>query len=95
MPEPNGPRYPDKLRIAGQGGIVVSQFIVDSTGRTRPDSWHAIDATNVDFAKAVARSVPDWRWEPARSHGQPVCQLSFDLIEFHVEGRVGHIVLNR
>jgi len=96
---PYGPVYPKQLRIAGEGGYVVSQFIVDSTGKTRPDSWHAIDATNVDFAKAVAASVPQWRWKPARNRGQPVCELGLDFITFHTEygsgWNVGHVIIYR
>jgi len=103
VPGPYGPRYPDKLKSSGVGGSVASLFIVDSTGRTRADSWHLIGATHPDFEKAVVKSIPEWRWKPARNHGQPVCQLGFDFIKFYTEDgkplalvqRVGRIVLYR
>jgi len=103
VPAPTGPRYPEKLKSSGVGGSVTSLFIVDSTGKTRPDSWHLIAATHPDFEKAVVKSLPNWRWKPALNHGQPVCQLGFDFIKFYTEDgkplalvqRVGRIVLYR
>jgi hypothetical protein len=41
-------------------------FIVDSTGKTRPDSWHLTNATHPDFEKAVVKSIQRtenrWHW---------------------------------
>jgi hypothetical protein len=86
-------RYPDALRRSGIEGGVVGQFIVDSTGTTRPNSWHAIAVTHPDFEKAVVKSIPDWRWKPARNRGSAVCELTFDFISFSRDGNLGRIVL--
>lgn len=85
LPGPTGLLYPRSLSANGVEGFVVSLFIVDSAGRTRTASWHAVDATHVEFAKAVAASVPAWQWKPATKHGQPVCELSMDFTRFYVE----------
>jgi len=86
IPRPAGLLYPANLRQSGIAGSVVGQFIVDSTGRTRRESWHSIAVTHPDFETAVVKSIPEWRWKPARLHGKPVCELTFDLIQFYLEG---------
>jgi hypothetical protein len=93
IPRPINLRYPDWLRRSGVDGSVLGEFIVDSTGTTRPGSWHAIAATHPDFEAAVVRSIPEWRWRPARIHGAPVCELTFDFIQFTRDGGVAQIWL--
>jgi len=63
-------------------GNVVGELIVDATGRARPETWHPIAVSRVDFERLVANSIPEWRWMPARNRGQPVCELSLDVIHF-------------
>ncbi|MBW8771199.1 MAG: energy transducer TonB, partial [Gemmatimonadetes bacterium] len=93
IPRPIGLHYPDWLWRSRVEGSVLGQFIVDSTGKTRPASWHAIAVTHPAFEDAVVRSIPEWRWKPARNRGAPVCELTFDFIQFNRDGGVAQIWL--
>ena len=74
--------YPDGFGISDVEGSLVGQFIVDSTGETRRGSWHTIASTHREFEKTVVKTIPKWRWRPARIHEQSVCELVFDLFRF-------------
>jgi hypothetical protein len=84
--------YPDGLGMSDTEGSLVGQFIVDSTGETRRGSWHTIASTNREFEKNVVKTIPKWRWQPARIRGQPVCELTFDLYRFGRDARGGRTV---
>ena len=84
--------YPDGFGISDVEGSLVGQFIIDSTGNTRRESWRTIASTHPEFEKGVVKSIPKWRWKPAQNHGQPVCDLVFDLMRFGRDDRGGRTV---
>lgn len=88
-----GMRYPTQQRLRGAAGSVLARFIVDSTGRARPDSWHSLVVTHPDFEKAVKSSLPRARWTPAKLAGRPVCELTMDFTRFFRDHDVYNIVL--
>ena len=88
-----GLRYPERRYAARASGIVLAQFIIDSTGKAREDSWRLIRTSHADFETAVRDSLANARWRPARIAGKPVCELVLDYTEFSIEGNVGRIVL--
>jgi len=92
---PNGieVHYPGYLRAARIQGSVLAYFIVDSTGRARPDSWRPISVTHPEFGKVVREGLPRSRWKPALSRGQASCELTLDFTRFYLESGVAHIVL--
>ena len=76
-----GLHYPERYIRFGDGNV-YGQFVVDSTGSTRRETWHTITATHSEFEAEVMRSIPERRWKPARNRGQPVCELTFEVIHF-------------
>ena len=89
-----GIRYPTQQRMRGSKGSVLARFIVDSTGRARPESWRTIIATHPDFEKAVKSTMPKARWTPAKLAGRPVCELTMDFTRFFREDDYYRIVLD-
>ena len=78
------PSYPEMLRTAGVTGRVVAEFIVDSTGRVRPGSLVIVEATHELFATSVRRTVPSFRFTPARVQRRPVAQRVRVPFEFEM-----------
>jgi TonB family protein len=73
-PSSAGPAYPAHLREAGIEGVVLAEWIVDSTGRVAPATLRVVHASRPEFAEAVAVAVPRMRFRPATLGGLPVTQ---------------------
>jgi TonB family protein len=83
-PGNRGPRYPDDLREAGVEGQVIAQFVVDADGQPDMSTFKVLESTRGGFTDAVASSLPDMQFDPARVGGRAVRQLvqmpfQFDL----------------
>jgi TonB family protein len=76
------PRYPDGLRNAGVSGMVVVQFVVDSAGRVRPETFSALRSSDPEFTAAVRDALPYTRYTPARLHGRPVDSMVEYPVQF-------------
>lgn len=77
------PLYPDSLYRARVPGRVVSEFIVDTTGRARPGRIGIVSSTDPLFSDAVRRAIAAARFVPAQRGGRPVPQIvrqSFDFV---------------
>ena len=79
------PSYPERLRSAGIGGIVVVEFVVDTLGTVENGSMRLLQTDHDLFAAAVTRVVPTLRFLPAEAMGRKVRQLvrlpfRFDLL---------------
>lgn len=85
--------YPSELRAGRVEGTVLARFIVDSTGRARPDSWRTLLATHPAFEKAMKATLRPSRWKPARIAGRPVCELTMDYARFFLDFDVAHIAV--
>lgn len=59
------PRYPTDARFLGEDGQVIVEFVVTPAGRADPHTLHVLHATSDDFADAVARVIPRYRFQPA------------------------------
>ena len=81
------PSYPEMLRTARLTGRVVAEFVVDSSGRVRGGSLVIVEATHDLFASSVRRTVPSFRFTPARVRGQPVAQRVRVPFEFEIGTR--------
>lgn len=66
------PRYPPSLRARGTSGVVVVEFVVDSTGRVDLGSFRAIDSPDLLFTDAVRAALRDARFTPGLVRGRPV-----------------------
>lgn len=78
------PLYPEMLRTAGMTGRVVAEFVVDSTGRVRAGSLVIVESTHELFTSSVRRTVPSFRFTPARVQGHRVAQRVRVPFEFEV-----------
>lgn len=67
--------YPPSLRATGMSGVVVAEFVVDTTGSVEPETFSAISATDPLFAGAVRAAVVGASFRPAQRKGQRVRQL--------------------
>jgi hypothetical protein len=93
MPMQTGLRYPNHLREKGIGGYVLAQFVVDSTGKARRETWQLVHATHADFETARRSSLAEQRWTPARNGDKHVCELVRDYTRFFTEGANGTILV--
>jgi protein TonB len=79
------PRYPESLRAAAIRGIVLAQFVVDTTGRVEAGSFVALRADNYLFAESVKAALAKARFHPAQVGGRPVRQLVQQSFSFMLE----------
>ncbi len=66
------PTYPRMLRDSGVEGVVLAQFVIDTTGRAEPATFRALDASHALFEMAVREAVGKMRFRPAESAGRKV-----------------------
>jgi hypothetical protein len=86
-------RFPVSLRGSRTPGRVVVQYVVDTNGRVRADSWHPIVSTHPDYLAALRAHAPAMRYEPARQDGRPVCQLVRNEVKFGWAGPMPMVTL--
>ena len=82
-----GPRliYPIDLLRDGKQGLVVVEFILDTTGRAEPKSLRVISTPHMGFNLAAKAYVRDAEFTPALFQGRKVRAL----VQFPVTFRVG------
>jgi TonB family protein len=73
-PGNKAPRYPDDLRNAGVQGEVLLEFVIDSAGHARPDTYFVLRTSEPRFVQAVTDALPAMRFFPAERRGRPVAQ---------------------
>lgn len=69
------PRYPAILRSAGVEGEVLAQFVVDESGRVRPETFKAVRKSHDLFEASIRSALPGMRFTPAQLRGRAVPQL--------------------
>jgi TonB family protein len=75
MPHSPQPRYPADLKAANIEGEVLVQFVVDTTGRAELHTFKVLRSSDIGFAYAVRRVLPDMRFYPAEIGGRKVRQM--------------------
>jgi protein TonB len=65
------PAYPQALKAAGTTGTVWVEFTVDETGHVH--DVRVLKSTQTDFEAATTAAVSQWRFEPGKRKGIPVC----------------------
>jgi hypothetical protein len=90
------PSYPNPARMRGANGVLVVEFLVDSTGRVTPGTvkevwdpkWQRPKGELLTYYNQFLRSVLDWvpraTFEPARVGGCPVPQLVQEPFTFTI-----------
>jgi TonB family protein len=74
--------YPRTARLAGQSGSAIVQFVVDTSGRAKPESITCTQATYKDFADAAMAAVKTMEFIPATLEGHKIEQLVQYPIDF-------------
>ncbi|NUS99216.1 MAG: TonB-dependent receptor plug domain-containing protein, partial [Gemmatimonadaceae bacterium] len=67
--------YPPDLYSAGLGGLVVAEFVVDTTGRMEPDQFAVLSSPHVLMSRAVYEALGGATFVPARRAGLAVRQI--------------------
>jgi TonB family protein len=67
--------YPRNARLAGVSGKAVVQFVVDTSGRARPETINCLEATYKDFADAAVGTVKTMVFNPATLDGHKIERL--------------------
>jgi TonB family protein len=81
--------YPPELVAAATSGIVIVEFVVDSTGGVEETTFGVLSSTHPLFARAVEDALASAHFSPARSHGRPVRQILQMQFRFDAPGRGG------
>lgn len=74
--------YPRTAKLAGQSGSAIVQFVVDTSGRAKPESITCMQATYKDFADAAMAAVKTMEFTPATLEGHKIEQLVQYPIDF-------------
>lgn len=74
--------YPRTAKLAGLSGSALVQFVVDTTGRAKPETITCLQATYKDFADAATAVVKTMQFVPATLEGHKVEQLVQYPIDF-------------
>lgn len=69
------PPYPETMLRRRIEGVVLVQYVVDSTGRADTTTFRVLAATHPDFVRAVKTTLPKMRFRPAVMNGKRVAQL--------------------
>jgi TonB family protein len=88
MPDPSDPVrpvYPDSLYRTATAGEVIAEFVVNSDGVVRAETFSIVTATHPAFGEAVRRAMLDQRFLPAVRGGNPVAQIVQLPISFRPE----------
>ena len=74
--------YPRAPKLANQSGSALVQFVVDTTGKARPETIVCMQATYKDFALAAIDAVKMMEFTPATLEGHKIEQLVQYPIDF-------------
>ena len=74
--------YPRGPKLANQSGSALVQFVVDTTGKAKPESIVCMEATYKDFAQAAIDAVKMMEFTPATLEGHKIEQLVQYPIDF-------------
>jgi protein TonB len=79
------PRYPEMLRQAGIEGIVMLEFVIDTSGRVEEGSLKVLQSTNRAFEGPAKDVIRRSLYRPGRVRGTPVRVLVSQQIGFTIQ----------
>lgn len=82
LPGSRGPVYPETLRSAGIAGQVLAEFVVDTTGMARMETFRVLKSDHELFTASVRRALEKMRFLPAEIGGRKVPQLVQQMFVF-------------
>ena len=74
--------YPRGAKLANQSGSALVQFVVDTSGKAKPETIVCMQATYKDFALAAIDAVKMMEFTPATLEGHKIEQLVQYPIDF-------------
>jgi TonB family protein len=77
--------FPPPLFAAGVGGLVIAEFVVDTTGRVEDGTVGIVSSTAPLFTEAVRVALESASYVPAMKNGHMVRQLVQQPFEFSVD----------
>lgn len=82
LPGALGPIFPDLLRSSGVQGQVLAEFVVDTTGMARMETFRVLKSDHALFTSSVRRALERMRFLPAEVGGRKVPQLVQQTFQF-------------
>ena len=79
------PAYPPDLLAMGTEGSVLTQYVVDTTGRVDTTTIEVMSSDDQRFTASVRAALAGMRFRPARRSGQPVRQLVEQQFHFRIQ----------
>ncbi len=79
------PRYPEMLRQAGIEGVVLLEFVIDTSGRVEEESVKVLQSTNRAFEGPARTVIERSLYRPGRVRGQAVRVLVSQQIGFTIQ----------
>lgn len=77
--------YPPLLRVAGMGGRVRVEFVVDRTGRVVPGSVRTLESSHPMFTDATRTALEQFRFRPGRVSAAGEMRLVPVLVSMTIE----------
>ena len=77
--------FPPSLFAAGVHGLVIAEFVVDTSGRVEPGTVGIISSTAPLFTESVRIALESASYVPAIKKGRPVRQVVQQPFEFSVD----------
>lgn len=81
------PRYPEELRQAGVGGMVLLDFVIDANGRVDSSSITVLEATHDAFVAPATDVIQRSIYQPGEQDGKPVAVQVQQRIGFTTQRR--------
>ena len=85
LPGTAGPAFPEMLRAAGVEGQVHAEFVVDSSGSARMNTFTVLRSDHPLFTNAVRQALARMRFLPAEVGEQRVAQLVQQTFQFTLQ----------
>ncbi len=79
------PRYPEMLRQAGIEGIVLLEFVIDTSGHVEEGTLKVLQSTNRAFEGPAMNVIQGSLYRPGRVRGQAVRVLVSQQIGFAIQ----------
>ena len=83
------PAFPPSLYASGIPGLVIAEFVVDTTGRVETGTLGIVSSTAPLFTEAVRLALETATYVPAVKNGRSVRQFVQQPFEFSVKGHGG------
>jgi protein TonB len=78
------PSYPPPLIAQGVEGAVVTNFVIDTTGRADTTTIEIVQSSHPLFVASVRTAIPGMRFSPAMVRGRKVRQVVEQRFQFRI-----------